>query len=426
MTQTLPPEQQSRLSGAYRRQWTASAISNLGDGINAAALPLLALTLTSDARLIAGITFAAFVPWLLLSLPAGVIIDRYNRQTLMVTTNLVRAALMTGIAVAAGTGNLSIWMLYLLLVGVGMCEVIFDNTAQAFLPSIVAAPQLPRANGRLYAAETVANNFLGQPIGAVLFAFAIGLPFAIDAVSFALAAVFVATIRVRPDALPSGNRSDATPFRAEIAASFRWLWRHRLLRTLALLLGIVNLAGTFGVSIFVQYATRTLHVSTRWYGALLGVMAIGAVLGGVVGDRIVHRLGRSLALRLTYFTFGVATIGIGLSPNYWVVALFSLIDAFAATVWNIVTVSLRQQIIPRELFGRINSVYRWIGTGSTAIGALVGGQLAFGFGLRTPFVVGGIVILVAFGFGGHLLSDERIEAASARITSAQTTSAQSD
>lgn len=413
MTQTLLTNQPSRLSGAYWRQWTASAVSNLGDGINAAALPLLSLTLTDDARLIAGVTFMAFVPWLILSLPAGVIIDRYNRQTLMVTTNVIRAALMTGLAVTAGTGALSIWLLYLMLLGLGMCEVIFDSSAQAFLPAIVEAPQLPRANGRLFAVETIANNFLGQPFGAVLFAFAIGLPFTIDATSFALAAVFVATIRVKPGALPAGNRNSTTPFRAEIAGSLRWLWRHRLLRTMALMLGVVNMAGTFGVSIFVRYATHTLHVSTRWYGALLGLMALGAVLGGLVGDRVVHRLGRSLALRLSYVTFGVATIGIGLSPNYWVVAIFSFIDALAGTVWNIVTVSLRQQIIPGKLFGRVNSVYRWIGTGSTAIGALVGGQLAYGFGLRMPFVVGGVVILVAFGFGGHLLSSERIAAASA-------------
>ncbi len=404
-----------RLPNAYWRQWIASGISNLGDGVNAAALPLLALSLTSDPRLIAGVTFTAFVPWLVISLPAGVMVDRYNRQTLMVTTNVIRAALMTGLAITAGTGTLRIWLLYLLLIGIGICEVIFDSTAQAFLPAIVPSDQLPRANGRLYAAETIANNFLGQPFGAVLFAFAVGLPFGIDAFSFALAAVFVATIRVRPVA---GRAAAATAaatrtFRSDIAESLRWLWRRPLLRTMALLLGIVNMAGTFGVSIFVKFATQTLHVSKSWYGALLALMALGAVLGGFVGDRVVQKFGRSLALRLSYLVFGLSSIGMGLSPNYWIVAMFSFLDALAATVWNIVTVSLRQQVIPTEMFGRVNSVYRWIGTGSTAVGALIGGELAFQFGLRNPFVVGGIVILVGFAIGAPMLSDQRIKAASA-------------
>jgi MFS family permease len=408
VTHTLAQPLSDRLPGAYWRQWTASAISNLVDDINAAALPLLALTLTDDPRLIAGVTFFAFIPWLLLSLPAGVIVDRYNRQMLMVSTNAIRAALMIGLAVTAGTGALTIWLLYTLLLGIGICEVLFDNAAQAFLPAIVEPAQLPRANGRLYAAETVANNFLGQPFGAVLFAFAIGVPFGLDAISFAVAAVFVATIRVQPGALPPSRRGQPTHFRAEIRESLRWLFERRLLRTLALMLGVVNMASTFGVAIFVAFATETLHVSTRWYGALLALMALGAVLGGLIGDRVVRRLGQSLALRASYVVFGLATIGMGLSPTYWVVAAFSFVDALAGTVWNITTVSLRQQIIPTNLFGRVNSVYRWIGTGSTAIGALVGGQLAFRFDLRTPFVVGGCVILLVFLIGARGLSQHEI------------------
>ena len=114
---------------------------------------------------------------------------------------------------------------------------------------------------------------------------------------------------------------------------------------------------------------------------------------------------------MSFIAFGLAAIGTGLSPNYWFVAAFAFVEAVATILWNVVSVSMRQQIIPGELFGRINSVYRWIGTGSAAIGALIGGQLAYYFNLRTPFVVGGALILVAFAFGGRLLSDQRIDAA---------------
>ena len=413
MTSSAADASASPLGSAYWRQWTASAISNMGDGINGAALPLLALSLTRDSRLIAGVAFAAALPWFILALPVGVVVDRYNRQNLMVSTNLVRAALMTGLTITAATGTLAIWLLYLLLTGVGICEVVFDSSAQAFLPALVTPEQLPRANGRLYTAETITNFFLGQPFGAVLFAFAVGLPFGLDAASFAVAAVLVASIRLRPGSLPAPVREHTKSFRDEIGESLRALWRHSLLRTMALMLGAANLAGMLGVSIFVQFAVETLHVSERWYGALLALMAVGAVVGGLVGYRVVVGLGQSGALRLSFVTFGLASIGIGLSPNYWFVAAFSFVEALATTVWNIVSVSLRQQIIPSARFGRVNSVYRWIGTGSMALGALIGGQLAYHFGLRTPFVVGGGVILVAFVLGGHVLSSSRIAAATA-------------
>jgi MFS family permease len=399
-----------RLSAAYWRQWIASAISNMGDGVNAAALPLLAYSLTRDSRLIAGVSVVMTLPWFVLALPVGVVVDRYNRQTLMVSTNVIRGALFAGLTITAATGTLHIWLLYLLLLGVGICEVIFDSSAQAFLPALVEPSQLPKANGRLYMAETVANFFLGQPFGAVLFALAIGLPFGINSASFLVAAVLVASIRLKPGTLPTPNKAagETKSFRSEIGESVRWLWNHRLLRTMAVMLGAANLGGILGVSIFVQFALQTLHVNARWYGALLALMALGAILGGLIGDRLVKRLGRSLSMRVSFIVFGVAAIGMGLSPNYWYVAAFSFVEALATIVWNIVSVSLRQQIIPGELFGRINSVYRWLGTGSTAVGALIGGQLAYHFNLRTPFVVGGAVILVAFAAMGRRLSDERI------------------
>lgn len=413
MTTEVETADLPRLSAAYWRQWFASAISNMGDGINAAALPLLAFSLTRDSRLIAGVALVIALPWFFLALPVGVLVDRYNRKTLMVSTNIVRAALFTGLAITAATDILHVWLLYLLLFGVGICEVIFDSSAQAFLPALVEPELLPKANGRLYLAETVTNFFLGQPFGAVLFAIAIGLPFGLNAVSFLVAALLVTSIRLRPSALPKpvGATGAQKSYRVEIGQSIRWLWRHRLLRTMAVMLSAASLGGILGVSIFVQFALETLHVSQRWYGALLALMALGAILGGLLGDRIVKRFGRSASLRLSFIGFGVATIGIGLSPNYWFVAAFSFVDALATVVWNIVSVSLRQQIIPGHLFGRINSVYRWIGTGSTALGAFIGGQLAFHFNLRTPFLVGGAVFLFAFAILGHLLSDERIDEA---------------
>ncbi len=172
------------LPGAYWRQWTASVVSNLGDGINFVAMPLLALSLTDDARLLALTTFAVFVPWLVLALPIGVVVDRFDRRRLMIAANVARVVLFSIVALGAIDGWLDITMLLALLLVIGCCEVLFDSSAQAFLPMIVEPGMLGRANGLLFAAEVVAGSIAGLSIGALLFDVSIGLPFAANAVSF--------------------------------------------------------------------------------------------------------------------------------------------------------------------------------------------------------------------------------------------------
>lgn len=388
----------SGLPGAYWRQFAASLVSNLGDGANAAAMPLLAVTLTDDVRLIAATSFTAMLPWLLLSLPAGVYIDRWNRKRVMVLMNVLRAFLYALVTVLVATDTMSIWLLLGILLLIGCTEVFFDMSAQAFLPAIVDEQQLHRANGLLYAAEVVCNSFIGQPVGAWLFVIAAAVPFGINGASFALAAALVASIAVqRTDARPAadGPRS----FVDDLRSGLVWLWRHRNIRTLAILLGVTNGAMTFSEAIFVKFAFEYLGVGPRGYGVLLAVMSAGAVAGGLLGDRIASRLGVSTSIIAAYSLFAVADAVKAAVPTFAVVAVMSVLVSLAGTVWNIVTVSYRQRVIPAELFGRVNSAYRFIGTGSIALGALIGGQLAHFAGLRAPFFVGSAVTVVALLWG---------------------------
>ena len=138
----------------------------------------------------------ASLPWLVLTLPLGVVIDRLERRTLMVRANWTRCLLFGLIALLSATGSMSIGFLVAIITLVGVCEVIFDMSAQAFLPAIVPPEQLEKANGRLFATEVVCNTFLGLPLGAWAFVAAIGTPFAVNAASFGVAAYLVATIRV--------------------------------------------------------------------------------------------------------------------------------------------------------------------------------------------------------------------------------------
>ena len=389
------PNDKAPLPRRFWMQFSASAVSNLGDGMNAAALPLLAIMLTNDARLISAVTFSATVPWLVLSLPAGVYIDRWNRSRVMVVANITRAVVYAGIAFGIATNTLSIWGLFPLLIVIGACEVFFDMSSQAFLPSLVNADQLQRANGLLYAIEVVLNSFVGLPIGAWLFVIASGVPFGVNGASFALAALIVARLSRKLPTTTSAGNATPTRFKDDFAQGITWLWRHRQLRTLALLLGVTNGALTMSESIFVKFAFEYLGVGPRGYGLLLAFVSAGAMFGGLVGDRIANRLGATGAIIFSYAIFASTDFVRALFPNIAVVVAMSVTMALAGTVWNVVTVSYRQRIIPAHLFGRVNSAYRFIGTGSVALGALIGGQLAHHFGLRAPFFVGASVTAFA-------------------------------
>lgn len=400
-------EARDRLPRRYWMQFSASAVSNLGDGMNAAALPLLAILLTDDARLISAVTFSAMLPWLVLSLPAGVYIDRWNRSRVMVTANVTRAIVYVGIAFGVASNTLGIWGLLPLLLVIGICEVFFDMSSQAFLPSLVEGHQLQRANGLLYAMEVVLNSFVGLPIGAWLFVVATGVPFGVNGASFALAAIIVMRLSKNLAQPPASPALQPANFNDDFTQGITWLWRHRQLRTLALMLCVTNGALAMSESIFVKFAFEYLGVGPRGYGLLLSAVAAGAMLGGLVGDRIAARLGATGAIIISYAIFASTDFVRALFPNIAVVVVMSVTMALAGTVWNVVTVSYRQRVIPSHLFGRVNSAYRFIGTGSVAIGALIGGQLAHLIGLRAPFFIGAAVTAIALLLAlPKLLSDD--------------------
>jgi MFS family permease len=396
-----------RLPRNFWRQFVASGVSNVGDGMVHAAAPLLTLTLTNDERLIAGVSFCAAIPWLVLSLPAGVYIDRFDRRKLMIAANVIRAVLFGLIAFSAATGTLSIWIFMAILIGVGCCEVIFDMSAQAFLPQIVPDHLLEKANGRLSSLELITNTFIGLPLGAWAFVLAIGVPFGVNAASFALAALLVASIRIPSAKTPEANSEELrNSFKADLTEGLQWLWSNKLIRTLAIMLGIANMTAMFGEAIFVKYAAVELGVTGRAYGFLLALTAIGSILGGLLGDKIAKRLGIAQSIVYSYFVFGFVGIIYFFMPYVWAVAIAASFMGLAGTTWNVVTVSLRQRVIPTELFGRVNSVYRFIGTGSIGIGALIGGQIAYSTNLRMPFLVAAIIGLGALAIGGPTLYRE--------------------
>jgi MFS family permease len=380
----------TRLGSAYWRLWWANAVSYAGDGTLVSALPLFAVTVTKDPRLISLVSAAMFLPWLLLSLPAGAIVDRHDRVALMWRSQAVQFAVMgtatvlimtrvAGIAVLAAAGFL-----------LGCAEVVFSNAEQSALPALVPADLLPRANGNQQVVLTIGETFVGPPLGSALFAVRAALPFGLDAVSFAGSAALLAGLPRTAKSRTTQPRSEQR-MRAQIAEGVRWLAGHRLLRTVALLLGVSNFSSQMGQATLVLLATQTLHVGTGGYGLLWTAAAIGSVLGGLVNPAITRRLGLLTSLIVAMAAFAALDAGIGLAPDFAVAAALMACNGFFVTMWNVVTVTMRQRIVPAELLGRVNSVYRMLGWGLMPLGALAGGFIAHAAGLRAAYIVGGVL-----------------------------------
>ena len=388
MTTQVQPK--ARLGAPYWRLWWANAVDNAGDGAFAAALPLLAVTLTKNPGLISVVSVATYLPWLVVSLPAGALVDRRDRVTLMWQAQLVQGAAVTAVAVLVAVHLASIWMLASAGLCLGSAQVVFDNAAQSVLPSLVPKDLLPRANGTQYVVQVIGGSFLGPPIGSALFALAPVAPFAVDAASFAgSAALLTGLPRTQPRTEKQGRRETGSA--REVTAGVRWLARHRLLRIVAVMLAVSGFSGQMGTATFVLFATQTLHVSVRGYGLLLASSAAGSVIGGLVNPVLARRAGPVPLLVMAACIGSARAVGMGLAPNVVVLGALMACGGFITTLWNVVTVSMRQREVPAEIFGRVNSVYRMLGWGTRPLGALAGGFVAEAAGLRAPFIVGGIL-----------------------------------
>lgn len=376
------------LPGRFKRLWAASAVSNIGDGVREVALPLLATELTSDPRLIAGVAIAERIPWMVMILPGGVATDRYDRRNLRVRLDIGRAIVMGALAVLVATDNASMIAIFVVAALLAGGESVVEGSTMALVPSLVSRPQYERAGGLLTSTELVGNGLIGPPIGGLLFALATVLPFAFDAVSFAVAAAIAASIagRFRPTPTPTAGSSRS--FRRELVEGFRWLWRQPLLRNLALVSTLLGFSGFMHSAVFVLFARDVLGLGPVGFGLILVPPAIGGVVGSLLANRLRHRpLGPTLTAAVAIG--GIAVFAIALTDIPVVVALLSAIDSAAVLLWNVRTIALRQRIIPNHLLGRVGASYRFFVYAAMPLGALAGGIVADQFSIESAFLIAG-------------------------------------
>ena len=433
-------DKSAKLGKNYWRLWTAHATSNLGDGLATVAFPWLASAVTRDPFLIALITVMSRLPWLIFTLPAGVITDRFDRKKIIVAMDIAQGALALVLAGAiylernslpalnnltASTVVETNYLLYWSLVGIallfGFAEVLRDNAGQTFLPSVVAKENLESANGKLWSAEYVMNSFVGPPLASFLLGVAVYLPFFIHSSTFFIAAGLIALIVTIPKPASEVEVKTKVNFRAEIKEGFSWLWSHSLLRPMAIILGTLNLVGSITAATFILFAQEILETSVFEFAILGTSGAIGGALGGILGPKISKKLGSGPSLYLTLISMPIMSLIIGVTSNWYIAWVMIAGTTIFAVLWNVITVSLRQSIIPTHLLGRVNSVYRFFAWGSMPIGTLIGGAIVsatelFGdreLALRMPYFVSLLLGLVIFVFAAPRLTTEKIERARA-------------
>ena len=427
-----------KLGSSYWKLWTATAISNLGDGVSMVAYPWLASAVTRSPILIAAAGFASRLPWLVFTLHAGVLTDRFDRRKLIVAMDFMRGLLTVFVGAVVYFSRDSFpaldelttitnlqtnWPIYFTLLITaflfGLAEVLRDNSAQTLMPSVVEKENLETANGRMWSAESLTNSFIGPPLGSLLIGIAIFIPFFFDAISFFFAVALIASLKGTFKPVADDKPREKINFKAEIKEGYAWLWAHPLLRPMAIILGTMNGLATMVGATYILFAQEVLQTSVFTFAILGTAGAVGGTIGGLLAPKVSAKLGSGRSLAMVLAAAPIGSLIIALTTTWQVVWVVVLFETFFAILWNTITVSLRQSIIPTHLLGRVNSVYRFFAWGSIPIGMFLGGGLVSALtlvlsrenALRAPYLFGVVLGLLLWAMAAPRLTTAKIEAA---------------
>ena len=391
---------------AFNRMWASSVISNLSDGILIAAAPLLAISLTDSTVLISAIGAMVMLPWLLFAIPIGVIVDRVDRRFILAGANATRSAVVGLLALLIATDNDSIyWLLFASFV-IGVCEVAADTTAQSLIPQILEEKNFEKGNSRLQISETVIQGFVGAPLSGFIYAIAISLPFFINSLGLAVAALLALSIPIKylQDVRKDEAAQEKKKFVADMKFGIRYLFNEKVLRRLVVTTASIGVCYSMGTATMVLFIIEELKLPKHLFGVILTIQGIGAIAGAFVAPRLSKKFGRSRVMTFGITSSSVVLLLQGFSPNIYIFVALTTFGGFAISQWNILLMATYQTVIPNELYGRIHGTRRTLVWGMMPIGSLLGGVLAH-HSLRLPMYVGGVIATtLAFLSIGFLLN----------------------
>lgn len=398
------------LGSRFIKLWTANTASALGSGLVTIAAPLFVASRTSNPVTVSAVSAVIWIPWLLFTLPGGVIVDRVDRRRLMIRLDWVRFGVMATMGLAILFGHAPLWLLFVSLFLIQTGEVLFETASQAMIPAVVPKEMLEKANGWLMGGTITTREMIAGPLGAFLFVVAASIPFLANAGMYAASAVLTALIpgafrmaagqagvdAAAGGAAKGGLKQGLTAVRSEIADAFRFLMGHQVLRTMSVLIGVLNITLTAGGAVLVLLAKEHLHLNSIGYGLLFTSMAVGGVLGSTFGDRLIKLVSATWTIRGGLLVEAGMYLVLAWSGNPYLAGLALFLFGAHNAVWYIVGGSLRQRLTPPEMMGRVSSLHLFIVLGGNAVGALLGGVLVMQFGVTTPYWVGfAVAVIVA-------------------------------
>jgi MFS family permease len=404
------------MNPAFNRMWASSIISNLADGVMLAAVPLLAISLTDSPVLISLIGAMVMLPWLLFAIPIGAIVDRVDRRYIFAGANASRSAVVGVLALLIALDHVTIFWLLAAAFVIGVCEVAADTTAQSLIPQILEEKDFEKGNSRLQISETVIQGFIGAPISGFIYAAAIYLPFFINSLCFAISALFALTIPVKylQDVRQEGEEKTERRFVADMKFGIAYLFHQKVLRRLVVTTATIGLCYSMGSATMVLFIIKELGLQERFFGVILAIQGVGAILGALVASRTSSKFGRSQVMTFAIVASSAVLLIQGFSPNIYIFVALATFGGFVISQWNILLMATYQTVIPKELYGRIHGTRRTLVWGAMPLGSLLGGVLA-NFSLRLPLYVGGalacVVSIASIGFLLNIEQNSRSESA---------------
>ncbi|MEM9565305.1 MAG: MFS transporter [Actinomycetota bacterium] len=380
----------SDLGPGFSAVLSAAFITNLGDGLRLAALPLLARTLTSSPLAISGVTAAQFLPWTTFALVGGVLVDRLDRRRLILTTQTWRAAVMALLAVAVLTDRIEIWHLFVVAYVITVGEILVDPSVVAMLPKLVRPHDLDRANSRITSVETVTNDFAGGPVGSASFTLAPWLPFAVNAASYLGSTVpFRRLPTIEPTPAERAAVAERPPLRVELGEGLRWIRHHPFLRPLTAGIAVFHLGTAGAFSLLVLLVKDVLDGPDLAFGIALAAAAIGATGSSLLASRLTERLGRRAVITGAAVVAALTVLAAGLAPSLGFLVTVWGLNGAAGGVLLAIGRGFVQRHTPNERLGRTAIASRSITRTSFVVGALLAGLVADASSVRWSFVVAG-------------------------------------
>ncbi len=389
-----------RLSPDFWRFWTGQTISNLGSSFTFFALPLLVYELTGSAVNLAATTAAYLLPYLLFGLVIGAWVDRVDRKRLMIAVDLLRAAAIATVPALAAMDALSVWWIYGMAFVTATFTIAFDACEFAAVPSLVGKDDLVTANGRIQASYQAAT-FLGPIMAGVMLGS--GLPvedvLLVDAASFVASAAALALVRSSFNP-PADERREPTTIRRDVVEGLRYVLSHPVLRNISIMMALFNFVGATATTQLVLFAKERLDASNAQVGFLYSAGSAGIVVLSLLAGPIRRRLSFSVAALGALMLFGLLTVGFALTEVYWLALVLWALIAGLGLFFNINTQSLRQQIVPSHMLGRVMSIAGVLAWSAIPLGTLLGGWVIEETGnvAGVYAAIGVITFLIAFCF----------------------------